>query len=75
MIQRSMAPVWEANHVWLIFVLVIVWTAFPVRRGPLLAVALGSLVVGLALMLPFEATIAGSWACSPSSCSSSRASS
>jgi cytochrome d ubiquinol oxidase subunit II len=30
MIQRSMAPVWEANHVWLIFVLVIAWTAFPV---------------------------------------------
>ena len=30
MIQRSMAPVWEANHVWLIFVLVVAWTAFPV---------------------------------------------
>ncbi len=28
MVQRSMAPVWEANHVWLIFVLVILWTAF-----------------------------------------------
>ena len=25
------APVWEANHVWLIFVLVTLWTAFPVR--------------------------------------------
>ena len=25
-----MAPVWEANHVWLIFVLVVVWTAYPV---------------------------------------------
>ena len=33
MIQRSMSPVWEANHVWLIFVLVIVWTAFPVAFG------------------------------------------
>src|SRR5215468_298197 len=33
MIERSMAPVWEANHVWLIFVLVIVWTAFPVAFG------------------------------------------
>jgi len=28
-IQRSMTPVWEANHVWLIFVLVVLWTAFP----------------------------------------------
>ena len=27
--HRSMAPVWEANHVWLIFVLVICWTAYP----------------------------------------------
>jgi cytochrome d ubiquinol oxidase subunit II len=28
-INSSLAPVWEANHVWLIFVLVILWTAFP----------------------------------------------
>jgi cytochrome d ubiquinol oxidase subunit II len=35
MVQRSMSPVWEANHVWLIFVLVIVWTAFPVAFGSL----------------------------------------
>ncbi|HWC27552.1 MAG TPA: cytochrome d ubiquinol oxidase subunit II [Solirubrobacteraceae bacterium] len=27
--HHSMAPVWEANHVWLIFVLVVVWTAYP----------------------------------------------
>jgi cytochrome bd ubiquinol oxidase subunit II len=27
-IDRSIAPVWEANHVWLIFVLVVLWTAF-----------------------------------------------
>src|SRR5690349_1490597 len=27
--HRSMAPVWEANHVWLIFVLVVLWTAYP----------------------------------------------
>jgi len=24
-----MGPVWEANHVWLIFVLVVCWTAYP----------------------------------------------
>ena len=28
-IHRSVSPVWEANHVWLIFVLVILWTGFP----------------------------------------------
>jgi cytochrome bd ubiquinol oxidase subunit II len=28
-IDRSIGPVWEANHVWLIFVLVVLWTAFP----------------------------------------------
>jgi cytochrome bd ubiquinol oxidase subunit II len=36
MVQRSMSPVWEANHVWLIFVLVMVWTAFPVAFGSLM---------------------------------------
>jgi cytochrome d ubiquinol oxidase subunit II len=29
LIQRSLTPVWEANHVWLIFCLVVLWTAFP----------------------------------------------
>lgn len=28
-VERSIGPVWEANHVWLIFVLVVTWTAFP----------------------------------------------
>ena len=27
--HRAMGPVWETNHVWLIFVLVICWTAYP----------------------------------------------
>ncbi|GLY46880.1 cytochrome d ubiquinol oxidase subunit II [Lentzea sp. NBRC 102530] len=27
-IERSIGPVWEANHVWLIFVLVVLWTGF-----------------------------------------------
>jgi cytochrome d ubiquinol oxidase subunit II len=27
--HHSMAPVWEANHVWLIFVLTVTWTAYP----------------------------------------------
>jgi cytochrome d ubiquinol oxidase subunit II len=29
LIEHSIGPVWEANHVWLIFVFVITWTAFP----------------------------------------------
>jgi cytochrome bd ubiquinol oxidase subunit II len=31
--HESVAPVWEANHVWLIFVLVVVWTSYPVAFG------------------------------------------
>src|SRR5260370_30424362 len=29
LIEHSIGPVWEANHVWLIFVLVVMWTCFP----------------------------------------------
>ncbi|WP_393054447.1 cytochrome d ubiquinol oxidase subunit II [Streptomyces sp. LN549] len=29
LIDHAMAPVWEANNVWLIFVFVIMWTGFP----------------------------------------------
>lgn len=29
LIDHAMAPVWEANNVWLIFVLIVMWTAFP----------------------------------------------
>ena len=28
LIDRAIGPVWEANHVWLIFILVVGWTAF-----------------------------------------------
>jgi cytochrome bd ubiquinol oxidase subunit II len=31
--HHAIAPVWEANHVWLIFVLVVVWTAYPTAFG------------------------------------------
>jgi cytochrome d ubiquinol oxidase subunit II len=27
--HQSMGPVWEANHVWLIFVLTVLWTSYP----------------------------------------------
>jgi cytochrome d ubiquinol oxidase subunit II len=29
LIDDTVGPVWEANHVWLIFALVVVWTGFP----------------------------------------------
>ena len=29
LIDHAIGPVWEANHVWLVFVLVYLWTAFP----------------------------------------------
>ncbi len=48
----SMAPVWEANHVWLIFVLTVTWTAYPRAFGSVastLSVAL--LVAGLGIIL------------------------
>ena len=59
MVQRSMSPVWEANHVWLIFILVIAWTAFPVAFGslfstlsiPLFLAALGIISRGAAFAL------------------------
>ena len=51
---HAMGPVWEANHVWLIFVLVVVWTAYPTAFGaifstlyiPLFAAALGIIIRG-----------------------------
>jgi cytochrome d ubiquinol oxidase subunit II len=54
-----MGPVWEANHVWLIFVLVVFWTAYPVAFGsisstlaaPLLIAAIGIIFRGAAYAL------------------------
>ncbi len=37
LIQHSLTPVWEANHVWLIFILVVLWTAFPDAFGALMS--------------------------------------
>jgi cytochrome d ubiquinol oxidase subunit II len=63
MVQWSMSPVWEANHVWLIFVLVILWTAFPVVFGsifstlslPLFLAAVGIIFRGTAFALRGQA--------------------
>jgi cytochrome d ubiquinol oxidase subunit II len=46
----AMAPVWEANHVWLIFVLTVTWTAYPAAFGSLastLAIALSVAAFGI----------------------------
>jgi cytochrome d ubiquinol oxidase subunit II len=50
--HHSMGPVWEANHVWLIFVLTVLWTAYPRAFGSIastLAVPLFIAVVGIIL--------------------------
>src|SRR5947207_11050516 len=57
--HNSMAPVWEANHVWLIFVLTVVWTAYPKAFGsiastlsiPLFIAAVGIIFRGTAYAL------------------------
>ena len=63
MVQHSMSPVWEANHVWLIFVLVILWTCFPVAFAsvfstlsiPLFLAALGIIFRGAAFVMRGQA--------------------
>lgn len=37
LLDRAIGPVWEANHVWLIFVLVVLWTAFPPAYSAILS--------------------------------------
>jgi cytochrome bd ubiquinol oxidase subunit II len=54
-----MGPVWEANHVWLIFVLVVCWTAYPTAFAsivstlsvPLFVAAVGIIMRGTAYAL------------------------
>jgi cytochrome d ubiquinol oxidase subunit II len=48
--HHSMGPVWEANHVWLIFVLTVFWTSYPTAFGSIastLAVVLFIALVGI----------------------------
>ncbi len=52
--RHAIGPVWEANHVWLIFVLTVAWTCYPVAFGsivstltvPLLVAAIGIIFRG-----------------------------
>src|SRR5712691_1000246 len=48
-VAEAMGPVWEANHVWLIFMITGLFTAFPITFG----------VLGLALYLPFTIALVG----------------
>lgn len=48
-IQKAMGPVWEANHVWLIFVVVVLFTCFPRAYAKL----------AIALFLPFHLALVG----------------
>jgi cytochrome bd ubiquinol oxidase subunit II len=47
LIDESITPVWEANHVWLVFILVLLWTAFSPAFGAIMT----ALFVPLALSL------------------------
>jgi cytochrome d ubiquinol oxidase subunit II len=57
--HHSIGPVWEANHVWLIFVLTVTWTAYPTAFGaiastlavPLLLAGVGVIFRGAAYAL------------------------
>jgi cytochrome d ubiquinol oxidase subunit II len=57
--HEAMAPVWEANHVWLVFVLVVMWTCYPTAFGsivstlsiPLFVAAIGIIFRGTSYAL------------------------
>lgn len=48
-IAQAMGPVWEANHVWLIFVIVLLFSAFPPAYAAL----------GVGLFVPFHLVLLG----------------
>jgi cytochrome d ubiquinol oxidase subunit II len=50
--HHSIGPVWEANHVWLIFVLTVIWTAYPVAFGSIAStLAVPLFIAGLGIVL------------------------
>jgi cytochrome d ubiquinol oxidase subunit II len=52
LIEHALAPIWETNHVWLIFVVVLLFSAFPpafAAIGTALAVPLSLALVGIVL--------------------------
>lgn len=67
LVEGSIGPIWEANHVWLIFVIVLAWTGIPgvfaavasTLYIPLTLVALGIVVRGAAFA--FRKASTGLW--------------
>jgi cytochrome d ubiquinol oxidase subunit II len=65
LIEHSIGPVWEANHVWLIFILVVTWTGFPGLFGavsstlwiPLTVAAFGVIARGSAFAFRKNVTV------------------
>jgi len=52
LIAKAIAPIWEANHVWLILVVVILFTAFPpafATLGTVLHIPLSLMLIGIVL--------------------------
>ena len=64
--HHAMGPVWEANHVWLIFVLVVCWTAYPVAFGSITStLAVPLFIGGIGIILRGTAYALRSGAASP----------
>jgi cytochrome d ubiquinol oxidase subunit II len=67
LIDEAITPVWEANHVWLIYILVVSWTAFGAAFGdvmttlfvPFILAALGIVLRGANFALRKDAARAG----------------
>jgi cytochrome d ubiquinol oxidase subunit II len=65
--HHAIGPVWETNHVWLIFVLVLCWTAYPTAFGsiastlaiPLFIAAVGIILRGTAYAMRSATTSGG----------------
>jgi cytochrome bd ubiquinol oxidase subunit II len=50
--HHAMGPVWEANHVWLIFILVVCWTAYPRAFGSIMStLSVPLFVAGIGIIL------------------------
>ena len=48
LVYRAIGPVWEANHVWLIFVMILFWTTFPLSFAQACRIAFVPLFLALA---------------------------
>jgi cytochrome d ubiquinol oxidase subunit II len=67
LLEHTIGPVWEANHVWLIFVITVFWTAFPPAFGafaatmyiPLTIAALG--IIGRGAAFAFRKATEVGW--------------